>query len=141
MLRAVLDTNVIVSGIKKKEGVNGQILRVAIEGHFQMITSPSILEEVRRVLRYEKIRKEHLWPDMEIERFLIRLASLSELTEDVVELNIIKEDAQDNRILACGLEGKAEYIVSGDLHLQQIEKYKGIRIFSPSLFLQKLRIT
>lgn len=140
MLRAVLDTNVIVSGIKKKEGVNGQILRVAIEGYFQMITSPSILEEVRRVLRYEKIRKEHLWPDTEIERFLIRLASLSELTEDAVELNIIKEDAQDNKILACGLEGKAEYIVSGDLHLQQIEKYKGIRIFSPSLFLQKLRI-
>lgn len=45
MLRAVLDTNVIVSGVKKEEGKNGQILKAAIEGCFQMVTSPSILEE------------------------------------------------------------------------------------------------
>lgn len=140
MLKAVLDTNVIVSGIKKKEGVNGQILKSAIEGHFKMLISPSILQEVRRVLRYEKIWKEHLWSESEIERFLIRLAFLSELTGDTIKVNIIKEDAQDNRVLACALEGRAEYIVSGDFHLQQLEKCEGVRIISPSLFIQKLKI-
>lgn len=139
MLRAVLDTNVIVSGIKKEEGKNGQILKAAIEGHFQMVTSPSILEEIRRVLCYEKIRIEHRWPDPEIERFLIRLAFLSDLTEDSLEVEVIKEDAQDNAIIACALEGKASYIVSGDLHLQRLGRYKKIEILPPSLFLQKIK--
>ncbi|MFN3467095.1 MAG: putative toxin-antitoxin system toxin component, PIN family [Candidatus Brocadiales bacterium] len=138
-VRAVLDTNVIVSGIKKKEGTNGQILKATIEGRFQMIISPPILEEVRKILRYERIQKEHLWPDTEIEHFLIGPAFLSELTDDVVKLNVVKEDAQNNVIIVCALEGKASYIVSGDIHLQQLGKHKGTKILPPSLFLQKLK--
>lgn len=139
MLRVVLDTNVIVSGIKKEEGINGQILKAAIEGRFQMIISPAILEEIRRVLQYEKIRKEHRWRDVEIEGFLIRLAFLSELTEDVEKLTIVKEDTQDNVIIACAVEGKASYIVTGDFHLQKLERYKDTKILPPSLFLEKLK--
>lgn len=70
-MRAVLDTNVIVSGVIKKEGPSGQILRLCLqEKTFISVTSLEILAEVREVLRRNKIRKYHGWTDEEIDNFV-----------------------------------------------------------------------
>ncbi len=57
MIRAVLDTNVIVSGVISQAGPPGQLLRGALEaGRFMLATSATLLEDVAETLWEEKIR-------------------------------------------------------------------------------------
>jgi predicted nucleic acid-binding protein len=44
----------------------------------------------------------------------------------------------DNKFLACALEAKADYIVSGDPHLTELETFKGIPIVIPRAFFELL---
>jgi predicted nucleic acid-binding protein len=48
---------------------------------------------------------------------------------------VVREDPADDRVLACALVAKAEYIVSKDEHLQKLREYQGIRILPTEAFL------
>ena len=54
------------------------------------------------------------------------------------KLKIVKEDPDDNKILECAVEGKADFIVSQDSHLLKLREFHGIRIMSPEEFLEML---
>lgn len=55
MIRAVLDTNTIVSGLGWG-GPPGAVLDAALTGQFEIVTSPTLLDELRRVLDYPKLQ-------------------------------------------------------------------------------------
>jgi len=63
-------------------------------------------------------------------------------TAEVINVNqkidVIKADPSDNKILACALECKAKYIVSGDYHLLSLKEYKGIKILKAAQLLEKI---
>ena len=44
----------------------------------------------------------------------------------------------DNKVIECAVEAKASFVVSGDKHLLEIKKYKGIKIVSPKEFLLRV---
>jgi len=48
---------------------------------------------------------------------------------------VIEQDPDDNRILECAVEGNVNYIVSGDRHLLNLGRYRGIEIITISEFL------
>jgi hypothetical protein len=50
-VRAVVDTNLIVSGLLKKPGVPYQIVEALRHGHFTLVLSPLLLTEYRQVLQ------------------------------------------------------------------------------------------
>ena len=41
----------------------------------------------------------------------------------------------DNKIIECALDGKAEYIVTGDPDLLELEEFKGVKILTANEFL------
>ena len=134
MLNVVLDTNVIVSAFLSKNGVPNQILRQAgID--YQLFIAFEILEESRRVLNRPKIQKRGRLTKDEILQFLNDLCAIADIVKNLPSLQVIEDDPSDNVILACALEAKADYLVSGDIHLQKLKIYKEIRIISPSDFL------
>jgi hypothetical protein len=55
VIRAVLNTNTIVSGVGWG-GPPGAVLDAALAGHFEIVTSPALLDELRRVLSYPKLQ-------------------------------------------------------------------------------------
>lgn len=78
MIRAVLDTNVIVSGVLKEDSIPGQLLKAFLEEEkFLLVTSIEILREIASVLRYPKIQKIHGWSEEKIEAFLLRFLEVS----------------------------------------------------------------
>lgn len=117
MIRAVLDTNVIVSGILSEKGVPGKILRAWFADRFHLVTSPAVLEELQRVLRYPKISHRHGWSDVQVLEFLEDVRSLAILVPGELRLAVVAEDPSDDRYLECAVEGEAGYVVSGDRHL------------------------
>jgi predicted nucleic acid-binding protein len=50
---------------------------------------------------------------------------------------VIKENDDDNRILECAIEGRVQYLISGDRkHLLPLKEYQGAKILSPAEFLK-----
>jgi putative PIN family toxin of toxin-antitoxin system len=135
MMRVVLDTNVVVSGIIHPAGIPGKLLAVLLkEQRFLLVTSPLILREIGEVLLRPKSVHYHRWGEADVSRFLARLYDLSVVTSDRLIVEVITEDPPDNLLLAAAKEGEASYIVSGDHHLLQLGSYEGIYILTPRAF-------
>lgn len=135
MIRVVLDANVFVSAALSPNGIPAKILTAWRAEQFQLVISKAILEEIDRVLHYPKILKRHQWREERIRLFIEDLAHLAVLTPGERKLTVITEDPSDNRYLESATEGEAEYIVSGDQHLIELEVYQNIRILTPRAFL------
>ena len=54
-------------------------------------------------------------------------------------LKVISACPPDDRILECAVEGKADYIVSDDHHLKDLEEFQGIKIVVPTAFLTLIK--
>lgn len=133
MIKICLDTNVIISAIIFG-GKPEQILKLAQEGKITLLISPAILSEINRVLAIKFERD-----DTEIKRVVKGLISIGQLVSPKKKIDKIQYKP-DNRILECALEGKADYIISGDKkHLLPLGKFEGIKIVTSSQFLQVLR--
>jgi len=140
MIRAVLDANLFVSSLIEPRGNPARIFRELIESQsFELVLSPPILEEIRRVLNYPRLRKHLASDPEEIEEYLLSLGLIAILVEGKRQLQAIEEDPEDDKYLACAIEANAEYIVSGDEHLLAIGEYEGIKIVSPQEFVKILK--
>ena len=51
-------------------------------------------------------------------------------------VSVIKEDVEDNKILECAIQANANFIVSGDIHLIKLKKFKKTKILTPREFLE-----
>ncbi len=138
MTRAVLDTNVIVSGIIKGGSPPGRILALLFKGRFTSVTSgPLMTTEVSRVLDYPKIRnKYHVSPQVS-ENILVSLALLSEIVPTPA-IPRMSRDPKDDHLLACAAHGRANFIVTGDKDLLVLEEFQGIPVVTPESFLKHL---
>jgi len=134
---AVLDTNLIVSATLIRGGNEDRILRAWQAGTYVLVLSHPILQEVRRVLFYEKIRSRQWMTGDDVERLLRRFADSAVMVPGNREVRVCR-DPSDDKFLAAGLEGKAQYIVSGDPDLTDIKAYRGVRIIPPRQFLEIL---
>lgn len=134
----MLDTNVIVSGAIGNTGSPFMILEAWRKGRFILITSPILIDEVERVFRYPRIQKKYHITDKQVTNVIKNLINYSITTPGKIKLSVITRDPQDNEVLIAALEGEADYIVSGDTDLLELKSYKGIKIVSPSEFLELL---
>ena len=134
MLRAVLDTNVIVSGFNFIGSKPAEILDLVVFGGIANFVSPHIIEETKSIL----IRK-FSWTEGEAEAAGFWLSTYSKVVNPGAHVSIISRDDPDNRILECALEANAGYIISGDRHLLDLQIYQGISIVNPAVFLKLLQ--
>jgi uncharacterized protein len=139
-MRAVLDANIFASALMRPQGSPGQVLGLLLRHHaFELVLSPAILEEVRRVLRYPKVRKRIAATDEELDLWLASLDILAVPVEGSLEVQAVAADPEDDRYLAAAVEGLAEFVVSGDDHLLALGTYEGIRIATAKQFLETLK--
>jgi putative PIN family toxin of toxin-antitoxin system len=139
MTRAVLDANVFVSAILTPHGAPARVLTAWRAERFHLVVSEAILDEIARVLRYERIARRHGWSDEQLQVFIEDVAHLAILTPGRLRLAVIADDPTDDRYLESAIEGDAEYIVSGDQRLLKVREFQGIRLLTPRAFLGVLR--
>jgi putative PIN family toxin of toxin-antitoxin system len=128
MLRVVLDTNVFISALKFR-GKPAQVIALAQQRRFQLLTSSPIRRETERILG-EKFKL----PSAEI---MLGCRPLWRMSSDVEARGTLTacSDPDDNRILECAVFGRADYIVSGDKHLLSMHPYQNIGILRVDDFL------
>jgi uncharacterized protein len=141
MTRVVLDTNLFVSAILSPKGKPASILRMVLDARLDLVLSPAILKEVNLVMNYGKIRrllsKRSIMP-VKIKDTLQKITKTAILVSGEIDVRLIDKDPSDNMLLACAIEGKADYIISGDHHLTDIISLEGISIVTPDHFLKLL---
>lgn len=134
MLKAVADTNILVSATIAK-GNQYQLLKRAKLGRFQLVLSPQIIAELKGVISRVKFG----FSNEQVEAVVKQIISISEIVITKTMVNAIKNDPPDNRIIEAAVDGKTDYIVSGDKDLLRLKKFKGIKIVTTRKFLEKLR--
>lgn len=132
-LKAVLDTNILISSILFG-GKPRQIIKLVQENKIIAITTSALMAELIEVL----VKKFQFTTDKII------------LVEELIKENFtvvypsetlhITSDEDDNRVLEAAIEGKCSYIVTGDNDLLQLIAFKHIRIATPNTFLSNMLI-
>lgn len=136
----VLDTNVVISGLLTTKGPPAKIIAYWAAEEFDVAISTALLDELARVLKYERVRKRLGKSQEMVKDLLKRFKTVAILTEPQLKLKVIGEDPDDDRVLECAVAAGAAYIVTGDEHLRKLKQYQGIIILSPAGFLTLLNL-
>jgi putative PIN family toxin of toxin-antitoxin system len=107
----------------------------------QLFVSLDILQEINRVLQYEKILRILKRSRIEPSSIMPTIVSLSSLVDVKTPAHAIEEDSSDNHVLVCAKEASTQFIVSGDRHLLQPGHYESIKILTASSFLRTEKST
>ena len=135
-MKVVLDTNVLLSGLMKPEGVPGKIVQAWSAAQFDLILSETMLEEIGRVLAYPKIRRRLHWDQETISRYLLLLRFKTEIVDIGGITAEVLDDPQDAPVLATLIAGGASFLVTGDSDILALQsRYP---IITPVEFVKKL---
>jgi putative PIN family toxin of toxin-antitoxin system len=101
------------------------------DGKAILLWSRNIEAELIRVLAYSKfgLTSSEMLP------LVNHLRSHANFIEERSSIEIIKDDPTDNIFVECAVDGDADYIISGDHHLLNLQVYKLIKISSAKDFL------
>jgi uncharacterized protein len=127
----VLDTNILVSAVLSKTSKARQALDKA-QDIGKILMSSSLLLEIEEVLFRPKFDK--YVTTIERRFFLGNFLKTVEFVE-VGEIIKICRDPKDDKILALALNGKADYIITGDQDLLVLKLFEGVEIITIDEFL------
>jgi len=133
-MRAVVDTNVLVSTVLSS-GTPYRIYASWLSGEFEMVISPALVVELEDVLARPHISKRVRWSQSRMEGFFAAFQDRSMWVNPRQEIDRIKADPPDNRVLEAAVHGRADYIVTGDRHLLDLGQLEGTEIVTPAQFL------
>ncbi len=131
MIKAVIDTNVVVSAFINRSGKPAKVLVLAYAGKFTMLADGRIVEEYRRVLCYPRFNPEK----NEVQAFINFVLNNAEFSGECRKITGIKLPEDDMKFIEVAIAQKADYIVTGNIRHFDFRQYAGCRIVSPAEFL------
>jgi len=140
-MKVVLDTNVAVSAAVSPKGPPAEIVRAWRAHSFTWVTSLPLLDELERTLLSQQIRRYLALDEDEIAEFLAAVRQAAEVTSPTRQIDVIRDDPSDNRVLEAAVSAQADYIVSGDRHLLDLKTHEGVEIVTPARLVAILATT
>lgn len=135
MIRAVLDTNVLVSALLFT-GPPSQLVPAWQAGRLCPVVSAGILEEYLRVLAYPKFKLTNSEIHSLIEGEV--LPFVETVRAKPISVPALR-DPDDMKFLACARTAGVRWLVSGDDDLLSLHKVESVEIVSVTTFLQYLK--
>lgn len=139
MIRAVVDMNVVVSGILSPTGKPAAVLEAA-GVKFRLVWTPAIVAECLRVLTYQRLARVLAGREEYARGIVAGLAGAADLVgaEMLPSVRVVDADHSDDVFFATALAGGARFIASGDKHVLAVGSYAGIAVLTPAAFLRQL---
>lgn len=137
MIRALLDTNVLLSGIvgvQRQSSTPGAIVRAWRAQEFELVASNHIIAEVARNLSQHPYFASRLNPT-EVAANLASLLTDATQTAITVVVSGVATHPEDDLVLAAAVSAGVDYLVTGDRQLQVLGSYQGVTILDPRSFL------
>lgn len=137
-MKFVLDTDVVVAGMRSPRGASAEILRRTLRGEMHILMSVPLALEYESVCLLPEHRLAAQASEYEIQNFLDALISQSIPVEVHYQWRPQLRDAGDEMVLETAVNGKAKGIVSFNFkdYGKAPEKF-GISLFKPAQILQQ----
>jgi uncharacterized protein len=131
-IRVVLDSNVILSAALFKKSAPRQALDKALAIGQILISTPTLaeLEDIFNRPKFDKYISKSARTE-----FLNDLIQIVENVEIIQSIRACR-DRKDDKILELAVNGKAEYIITGDRDLLILNPFQNIAIISIQDFLE-----
>ena len=127
MSKIVLDTNVVIAAFAVR-GLCESVFELCLESH-DLITSDFILDEIRN-----KLTRKLKLSEQTVSEIIKLLKTRSELViPQEIKVDTCR-DPKDLPVLGTCLSGKADYLISGDKDLLELESFEKTLIVSPRNF-------
>lgn len=132
-LRVVLDTNVVISALLFRAGRVSRVFDWVMAGRIIPLVSKETAGELVSVLAYPKFK---LTPQEQRSVFETFLQYSEVVATNGVERVPVCRDPHDVPFLAVAIKGEADYLVSGDRDLLEIESDVPLPIITPERLLE-----
>ncbi len=140
MLRVTPDVNVLVEGTISAVGPAGELLDAWGRGDIALVTCEEIITEYEEVMGRPRIRDHYSHIGNETIAASAQALRQHSVFVTLTEIpRVVKEDPDDDVVLACASAGRAEFVVSRDDRLLALQAYQGIPIVSTEAFARILR--
>ena len=117
-MRAVLDPNVLISAVISSAGAPREIVTAWAQGHFDLVVSPLLLDELRDVLARPRFRR---WVSAStVAEYVQGLIDAATIIDDPPVVPGLSPDPDDDYLIVLARFAGADYLVSGDRHLTGI---------------------
>lgn len=136
-MRAVLDTNVLISGVIST-GVPHDVVVAGLEGRYDIVVSVETLTEFRETLH--KYPERFHMNDTEIQQEVETIRYFAEFVDPGEDIYAVDDDPDDDKFLEAAVAGDVDYLVSGDKHLLRLDSFRGFDIVDPRTFYEQLTV-
>ncbi|MDI6654994.1 MAG: putative toxin-antitoxin system toxin component, PIN family [Candidatus Hydrothermarchaeota archaeon] len=126
-MKITVDTNILISAAFWL-GNPRRIIKRVEDGKLELVLSAEILEEFEEIMGQDKFQLKLENINATVSDVVSKLVEMSEVVGISSRVKAVKEDPDDDKVLECAVNGKADFIVSGDRHLLEMREYRGIRI-------------
>ena len=136
-MKVVVDTSTMVSALLWS-GIPHRVLVEAEHGMYSLYTSPALIEELSGVLARPKFISRLTMLKITVDELMIGYIKLAHLILPVPIAPVIREDPDDDAVLACAVAAGASHIISSDAHLLTLHRFQSIHIVSPHVFVHSV---
>ncbi len=126
-MRVLPDVNVLVRAHEKSHGPARKLLLELIARKEIILTSPEILIELGRVLRYPRVQALFGLSEEQIYEYIQFLKDVCQIVPIEMNWNFPIRDASDTAILKTAVAGEADYIctLDRDFYSPEVEAFCG----------------
>ena len=136
-MRAVIDTNVLLSGLLWR-GPSYALLEQVRNGAVTFISSPALLAELAEVLARPKFDTVLSRSNSSRQQMLAKVRMLAEVIDPPPLTQPVCRDPDDDAVLALARAAQADVIVSGDDDLLSLTSFDSIPILNPAQALARV---
>ena len=140
MIAAVLDTNVLASGVvgfvAAADRPPALLLRLWRAGRFELVLSDHLLAELERTL-VKPYFAERLTPE-QVARLIRLFRRHARLTPLSITVTGVATHPEDDAVIATALSGGAAYLVTGDGPLVRRGSYQNVTFLTPRVSIELL---
>jgi putative PIN family toxin of toxin-antitoxin system len=138
LIRAVIDTSILVRALIKPQCTVGPVLQWLRNADYQLLYSDPLVTELADVLARPRLRAKYGFTTEDVATVLSLILLRGEPVAPARRIDVCR-DPTDNMVLEAGIAGQADAIVSGDKDLLTVNPFEGIPILSTAAFLRMLR--
>lgn len=136
-MRAVIDTNVLLSGLLWHGAPHALLERVR-DSALGLVSSPALLAELDEVSGRAKFDSILTFSNTSRELAMAEVRQLAEILDPPPLPQPVCRDPDDDAVLALAIAAQVDFIVSGDHDLLALEAFNGIPILNPAQALQRV---
>lgn len=130
-MKIVLDTNVLIDGLRDEYSYQKRIIDEVIAGNIEAFANKQTIQENKLLIR-------QLVDNMDYEKDLNDFFAQVNYVVNRHHVHVVR-DEEDNKILESAVESSADYLVTSDNDLLRLGSYGHVKIVNPTEFWVKYK--